>query len=322
MFNRILVPLDGSKLAECILPHLVTVARLGEPEVQLLSVLEPAVAATQKQVTDPVAWQIRKAETESYLAGLAGRLQDVRLRVSANISEGKSADRIIEAAYNWNADLIIMSSHGQSGISPWSVSSVAQQVIMRAHRSLMIVRAYQPQSPDLAELRYQKIFVPLDGSQRAEMSLSLAEALVYSHESTLLLAHIIEQPKLPRRTHPSQEDLQLAEQLTERNQQEAHIYMEDLKARLIAGGCANVESILEVSPTVARSLHRIADENDIDLTILSAHGYSGDTRWPFGNVVVGFITYGNSTLLILQDLPADRIELTRAEINAREAGTH
>lgn len=321
MFNRILVPLDGSKLAECILPHLVTIARLGKPEVQLLSVLEPAVTTANKPMTDPVVWQIRKAEMESYLAGLAERLKETGLQVSVNISEGKSAERIIEAAYSWDADLILMSSHGQSGLSPWSVSSVAQQVIMRAHRSLMIVRAYQSHSPDLAELRYQKIFVPLDGSQRAELSLSLAQALVCSHQSLLLLAHIIEQPKLPRRTLPSQEDLQLAEQLTEHNQREAHTYMEDLKARLVAGGCANVESILEVSPTVARSLHRIADENGIDLTILSAHGYTGDTHWPYGNVVVGFITYGNSALFILQDLPADRIELTRAEIIAREAGT-
>ncbi len=322
MFNRILVPLDGSKLAECILPHLVTISRLGEPEVKLLSVLEPAISATNKPVTDPVVWQIRKAEMESYLADLAESLHKAGLQVSVSISEGKSAERIIEAAYNWDADLVMMSSHGQSGLSPWSVSSVAQQVILRAHRSLMIVRAYQPYSPELADLRYQKIFLPLDGSQRAEMSLSLAQALGCSHQSLLLLAHIVEQPKLPRRTLPSQEDLQLAEQLTERNRQEALTYMEDLKARLIAGGCPNVETILEVNPAVARSLHRIADEHDIDLTILSAHGYSGDTHWPYGNVVLGFITYGNSALLILQDLPADRIELTRAERIAREAGTH
>ena len=77
-----------------------------------------------------------------------------------------------------------------------------------------------------------------------------------------------------------------------------------------------------VSPSVSRTLHQIAAANDVDLTILSAHGYSGDTRWPFGSVGLGFIVYGSTPLLILQDLPASQIELTQAELIARETGGH
>jgi len=75
-----------------------------------------------------------------------------------------------------------MSSHGQSGLSPWNVSSVVQQVILRAHRSLMIIRAYQPVTAELTSLRYRRIFLPLDGSQRAEMRLTLAESLARAHK--------------------------------------------------------------------------------------------------------------------------------------------
>jgi nucleotide-binding universal stress UspA family protein len=322
MFKRILIPLDGSKLAECTLPHFAALSQLGDPEGKLIRILEPPDSQGRQNIIDPVDWQLRKVEAENYLNDLAVRLQNAGLRVTAQISEGRSAEHIIGSAHEWDADLILMSSHGQSGISPWNVSSIVQQVIFRVRRSFMIVRAYQPQYADLLGLQYKKIFLPLDGSQRAEMTLSLAETLNCVHQGILLIAHIVDQPGLPRRTPPSQEDIQLVETLTERNRIEADSYLAELKTRLMARGCANVNTILEISPRVARTLHRIADENSIDLTVLSAHGYTGDTHWPFGSVVSGFITYGSSALLILQDLPVDRIEQTYAEIAAREFIIH
>jgi len=318
MFKRILVPLDSSKLAECVLPHLVAIARICEPEVRLARVSEPYGVTARLRMIDPVDWQIRKAEAESYLSEIASRLQNAGLRVSIHLYDGRPAEQIIEVAHSWDADLILMSSHGQSGISPWNVSSVVQQVILRAHRSLMIIRAYQPVTADLTGLCYRKIFLPLDGSQRAEMSLTVAESLARAYSSEILAAHIVRQPELPRRTSASQEDLLLVNQLTERNQAEALKYLEDLKSRIDV----TIQTKLEVSPSISRSLHQIADENDVDLTIISAHGYSGDTRWPYGSVGLGFIVYGSTPLLILQDLPANRIEPTQAEIAARETGGH
>jgi nucleotide-binding universal stress UspA family protein len=318
MFKRILVPLDSSKLAECVLPHLIAIARICEPEVQLLRVSEPFGVTARLRMIDPVDWQIRQAEAESYLSGIAALLQDAGLQVSTYRCDGKPAEQIIEVAHSWNADLILMSSHGQSGISPWNVSSVVQQVILRAHRSLMIIRAYQPVTAELTDLRYNKIFLPLDGSQRAEMPLTLAVSLARAHNSEILAAHIVRQPELPRRTSASQEDLLLVSQLIQRNRDEALKYLDDLKSRIDV----TIQTKLEVSPSVSRSLHQIADENDVDLTILSAHGYSGDTCWPFGSVGLGFIVYGGTPLLILQDLPTNRIEPTRAEIAARETGGH
>jgi nucleotide-binding universal stress UspA family protein len=150
------------------------------------------------------------------------------------------------------------------------------------------------------------------------MPLTLVESLARAHSSEILAAHIVRQPELPRRTSPSQEDLLLVNQLTERNLAEALKYLEDLKSRIDM----TIQTKLEVSPSVSRALHQIADENDVDLTILSAHGYSGDTRWPYGSVGLGFIVYGSTPLLILQDLPTDRIEPTPAEIAARETGGH
>ncbi len=318
MFKRILLPLDGSKLAECVLAHLVAIAGVSDSDVRLLRVLEPSLGSMRMQLIDPVDWQIRKAEAVSYLGGLAARLQDADLHVSTEIREGKPAEQIIESARSWSADLILMSSHGQSGLSPWNVSSVVQHVILHSHCSVMIVRAYLPAGAEMTGLKYHKIFLPLDGSQRAEMPISFAEALVRKYGSELLVAHVVQEPELPRRTHPSQEDLLLVRQLTQRNREEAIIYLENLRSRL----SAPIEAKLETSPKVSQSLHRIAEENQVDLTILSAHGSASDAHWPYGTVVVSFIVFGSTPLLILQDLPFDRLEPTKAEIAAREKGTH
>jgi nucleotide-binding universal stress UspA family protein len=180
----------------------------------------------------------------------------------------------------------------------------------------MIIRAYQPVSAELTGLAYRKIFLPLDGSQRAELPLTLAESLARVHSSEILAAHIVRQPELPRRTSASQEDLLLVNQLTERNRAEALKYLEDLKSRI----GVTIQTKLEVSLSISRSLHQIAEENNVDLTIISAHGYSGDTRWPYGSVGLGFIVYGSTPLLILQDLPTNRIEPTRAETVAQGSG--
>ena len=318
MFKRILLPLDSSKLAECVLPHLVAIARACEPEVCLLRVSEPFGVTATLHLTDPVDWQIRKAETASYLSEIAARLQNAGLHVSTRLYDGRPAEQIIEVAHAWNADLILMSSHGQSGLSRWNISSVVQQVILLAHRSLMIIRAYQPVISDLTGLRYRKIFLPLDGSRRAEISLVFAETLARAHHSEILAAHVVRQPELPRRTRASLEDLMLVNQLIERNRAEATQYLQDLESRVDL----TIHTKLEVSPNISRSLHQIADENNVDLTILSAHGYSGETRWPYGSVGLGFIVYGSTPLLILQDLPANGIEPTQAEISDRESAGH
>jgi nucleotide-binding universal stress UspA family protein len=71
---------------------------------------------------------------------------------------------------------------------------------------------------------------------------------------------------------------------------------------------------------VVSSLHTQVEQEQADLLILSAHGYGGETRWPYGSVVISFIAYGTTPLLVLQDLPQERIEPSPAEIAAKERG--
>jgi nucleotide-binding universal stress UspA family protein len=316
MFKRILLPMDRSSLAECVLPHTVAVARAFESQVTLAHVMDPPDRANWRRAVDPLNWQIKKAEAESYLGDLTLRLQKAGLRTEKYILEGPAAERIVEFSRKNNVPLIMLSSHGQSGLSGWNVSSVVQKIILRAHTSVMIVRAYQQASTDVTGLRYRRLLLPLDGSQRAECVLPMASTLARSHEAHILLAHVVRRPEMPRRTPPTDDDVELANRIVERNRAEATQYLDQLRSRVDGEAQAHVL----VSDHVAVSLHEFVDQEKIDLVLLTAHGYSGQTRWPYGSVVSSFITYGTTSLLIVQDLPQDRIEPTWAEMAAERNG--
>ena len=168
MINRILLPLDRSALAECVLPHAIAVARAFGSQVTLLHVMDTPREARWQQATDPLNWQIRKTEAKTYLHELALRLQAAGLLTETHILEGSPAEQVIGFSDTHAFQLIILSSHGQSGLSDWGVSSVVQKIVLRARTSVMIVHAAQPVTPDITGLRYQRILVPMDGTQRAE----------------------------------------------------------------------------------------------------------------------------------------------------------
>lgn len=316
MFDHILVPLDGSTLAEIVLPHLVVLARLNCSRVSLLRVLDPESGQRTGRQVDPFEWQLRKAEAETYLVQVAGQLKEVGVGAETTLLEGRAAEVILDYANEQRVSLILVSSHGESGLTGWNISSVVQKIILRARTSVMIVRAYRDSLIELDNLHYDKVMIPLDGSARAEVAIPVAEAVARETGASLLAVHVVQKPVIPRRTPVDAEDIELSNRLIERNRQEASRYLDELTAR--TGARVETRLVIDENPTVA--LHRVAEQEDIQLLILSAHGYSGDTHWPFGSVVVSFLAYGTTPLLVIQDLPPERIEPTFAEIVSRERG--
>jgi nucleotide-binding universal stress UspA family protein len=247
---------------------------------------------------DPLDWQMREAETRSYLNQMAENLSEPNLHVDHILLEGEPATRILEYAQNENVDLIILSSHGVSGLTSWSISSVVQKTVNRVHKPTMIVRAHQALPDDLKEVEYNRLLVPLDGSQRAECVLPMASRLAEYHKAELTLAHVVREPEVPRRGPPSQEDLELAQELVERNRQEAEHYLRQIKRRF----SGELKTHLFIGEDVADALHNLVEQEKPDLVLMSAHGYSGSMQWPYGSLALNFIAYGTTPLIIVQDL--------------------
>jgi nucleotide-binding universal stress UspA family protein len=319
MFDTILVPLDGSQLAECVLPHVVSIARSFNAEVILLRVLEKNQVGASAQLFDLLNWQIQKTKAALYLEEIKGRFTESNIRTRTMVLEGLVAEGVIEYAQNQGVKLIILSSHGRHGLTQWGISSITQKIVLSAPTSVLIVRAHQydiPAGKLSATPFYQRILVPLDGSQRAEHVLPIITQLAHVHKPNIHLVHVVHPPEMARQMPPAGEDINLSNLVIARNREEAGHYLEQVKSRSYLHGIT-VQAHLVTSDHTAAALYQLVEQEHIDMVILNAHGYSGKHQWPYGSVVNNFILYGRVSLLIVQDLPAKQ-EPKPLELSSRE----
>jgi nucleotide-binding universal stress UspA family protein len=320
MFDQILVPLDGSLLAECVLPHVVAITRAFDAKVILLRVLEKNKANGTAQMFDLLNWQLKKTAAKLYLEKISARLQKSGLRIENVILEGLVAESITEYALSREVKLIILSSHGRSGLSQWGISSVTQKIIFSAPTSVLIVRAQQPAASESIERQYTRMMVPLDGSRRAENVLPMVTLLARFHQSRISIVHVVKTPEMPRQMPLAREDVELSEQVVARNREEAIRYLDQVRLHSPLDGI-DVQTHLLTSDNAAAALHELADKEGIDMVALSAHGYSGNNQWPYGSMVNNFILYSKVPVLIVQDLPAKE-EPGTVDMVTRERAEH
>lgn len=322
MMNHILVPLDGSTLAECVLPHVTAIAPVTNARVTLLHVLQQNQSGRGTPAVDPVEWHLQKQNTEKYLEQIVNRLKETGvLGVESVILEGNPASSVIDFARSNNVDLIALSTHGHSGLSGWNVSGVVQKILLRSYKSTLLVRAYMPSATGTTKVRYKRLFVGMDGSPRSEFVLPFAINLAKFHKSQLILETVIEKPRTINRMPVSEEFAELVTQFVEKNFQAASHYFKQLVAQFSTKDL-KIKTHISVGEHAITLLHDMAEESNADLVLLVAHGETGERRWPYGSVTTSFIAYGNTSLLIIQDLPDSEIHLTRAEMAIRESKGH
>lgn len=319
--RHVLVPLDGSPLAECALPWAVAVAQALGARMTLLRVLErPAISSATSHHHDAVDWEMRRAEAQSQLSRIDRDLKARGLTLTVELTEGRPAEQIINFARAQHVDLIVLSSHGEGGLTGWALSSTALMVIARTHASLLVVPAHSAEGQRVGELRLRRVLVPLDCSPRAECVLPLATALARAHDAALILAHVVPEPEVPRRLPPSAEDLAVASQLTERNRREGERYLGGLRDRLVEQK-VRVGTRLVASSRRAQAIRAMADDADVELVMVSAHGRTGDARDRYGNVAARLFEQATRPLIVLQDL-GPRREPTPTEEAAESRPGH
>jgi nucleotide-binding universal stress UspA family protein len=340
MFNRILVPLDGSPLAERAIPHAELFARIFGSSIILLQVLEPTSYHENPNAVDPLSWQIRKAEADIYLQAIAIRIRKnigekpskseriKKSRVDYSIREGKTAENIINFAHEENIDLLVICTHGSSGLSRWNISSVTQKVINLIYLPVLIIRAYEQTSINEKTTYYRRILLPIDSSRRAECSLSAGIELARGdlsvrnlhkendERSILILAGVIRPPELPIPEPLPAEISLLSEELNHVSHLAVNKYLEEMKERMPV----NCETCLVENISATSAIHELAEQEGIDIVVLCAHGYSGQVTWPYGTVARNYIEHGTKPVLVIQDVPRSQVRPTAAEIAAEKSG--
>ena len=141
MYKKIVVPLDGSPLAEAVLPHVESLASLEGAEVFLMFVAVKPVAefslAMPTMIPDVI--DTLESETLTYIQSIRARLQKAGIRTSILAREGPVAETILEVCSELHADLIAMSTHGRSGVSRWLMGSVAEQISKQSSVPVLLI---------------------------------------------------------------------------------------------------------------------------------------------------------------------------------------
>lgn len=194
MQTHIVVPLDGSSLAERILPHTTALARVTSATVTLLRVIPPVTSLGLMGVELPESWFDQEmAWSRNYLADVASQLTDEGvLQVQTQVLEGDPATEIIDYTQNNRDDILVaMATHGLSGGHRWLLGSVAIKVFHAAQTSLLLFHPHRKVPRPAGPASYKTILVPLDGTRVAEYALDEAKRIASHMKATLLLLSVM-----------------------------------------------------------------------------------------------------------------------------------
>lgn len=299
MHEKMLVPLDGSELAEVVLPYAEELASKLKTEVALLQVVPRAHQAYDSYWT---AYELPytdeemkplKASAEDYLKRVADGLRDKGITTEIEVRVGTAADEIIELADEANIDVIGISTHGRSGVSRWALGSVADKVVRGTKRPVALIRA-KGARPDVRDKGiWGKAVVPLDGSKESEAVIPYIEELVSRLEVEVTLLHMF----VPYYGTYSEAQLYEIKSL----RASAKNYIERVAAQLKQKGIGVKAEFREVTHSAeAEEIIKLADETQAGVVAMSTHGRSGIGRWAFGSVADRVLHEGRTPLLLVR----------------------
>jgi len=269
MFKRFLIPLDGSGLAEAILPDAIALARRLRACLILLHISEqhaPATIHGEHHVADA-------SEAETYLRALAQKWSQPEARVEWHVhgDEGRGVTKmIVDQAAELGADLIVLSTHGQSALREKLLGSIAQQVVHEGRVPVLLIRPQKDATP--GPHAFQNILLPLDGDRVHETAVPVATALADALGATIHLVNVVPtietlsgQESAPGAVLPNamRAVLDLA-------QQGGADYLRRVRAQIRGATTAEV-----VRGDPARAIVSTAQSVQADLIVMATHGRMG-----------------------------------------------
>ncbi len=295
MYERILVPLDGSQLAEVVLPYAEELAgRLGS-EVTLLSVSE---SDETDRYHEALTYIMRMVEpTKQGAERNLGKLVAKEVKVDSRTLVGHPADEIVDYAGKADIGLIVMATHGRSGIKRLALGSVAEKVVRTAKQPVALIRA-KGARPDVREKGIlNKALVPLDGSKESEAAIPYIEELASRLKGEVVLFQVLAPTHYVSAGETATQVPYTVEEMKPLKVS-AGDYLKKVAGRLEGKGITTRSEVRVGS--AAEEIIKLADELYVDMVAMSTHGRSGVSRWAFGSVADKVLHAGNTPLLLVR----------------------
>ncbi len=288
MYEKILVPLDGSELAEVALPYAEKMAGRVGSEVTLIDIRETAHDDHMHQLYMEKMVEATQRRAEGYLEGSGGQA----IKIKSAVLSGHPAEQIVDYADRENMGVIVMATHGWSGIRRWVMGSVADKVLRATKRPVALIRAEAANANDSDRPILVKLLVPLDGSKESEAVIPYVEELASKIEGEVVLLYVVapgdlgEFVPLPG----AQGQMQL--------RAKAEAYLEKAGNALKGKG---IKTTSEVGVgVVAEEIVRVANMIDANIVAMTTHGRSGIGRFTVGSTADKVLNAGKTPLLLVK----------------------
>ncbi len=293
MYKRMLVPLDGSELSEIVFPYAKELAGRLDLEVILLHVHHSeegeALPLHQAYIERKAEIMKRQVEEAQQKAGI--RQGDKAVQVRGELVLGHPAEEILNYAENNDIDLILMATHGRSGIKRWVLGSVAEKVLRASKIPVWLVRAGIPEEIVYDEWTRRTMLVPLDGSELAEAVLPHVKALAKQRgaEPVEVVLFGVCVPLVESGYYIPDVAMTLREMKE---------YLAKVGKRLKDTGLSVRSEVRKGKP--AEQIIEYASKNPFNLIVMSTHGRSGLGRWVFGSVADKVLHGASSPILLVR----------------------
>jgi nucleotide-binding universal stress UspA family protein len=300
MTTRILVPLDGSPLAEQALSCAVTLARRLAAELVLFRAVSlPANAGLYRGGAALKGADLLgrlEEEADESLGKVADRVQQAGLKVRHVVQHGPAAEAIVDYAEQAEIWAIVMATHGYSGIKRWTHGSVAERVLQAASVPVLMVRAQEKEAESSQKLTFcRRILVPLDGSETAEQVLPPVVLVAQAVGAEVFLFRVAFDQ--PAKMVGTDWFFLPVEGAFDEEEREAQAYLDHVAARFQEKG-VQVSAATKIGP-VAESIIGYAEANHIDLIAMCTHGRTGLARWAFGSVADRVLRAGGVPIFLV-----------------------
>ncbi len=297
MFRKILVPLDSSRFAEAALAPAISIARALQAEIDLVMVHEPRPLAGAADV----AWHAEQVESEDrYMTTMADQLSSYgTVPTTSVVLSGDVVQTICNRVRDGNADLIVMSSHGRTGINRAWIGSVADGLLRKAGVPVLMIRPEEPEN-DAPFASFRHVLVTHDGSAASAEVVRSAALMARSSGARLSLLRIVSpvqyftaETGIPLAFPPPMEDdvsARLAAGNAERD-------LSEIAQQLMNDGAVEVEHYVVVARDVGQAIVDFALKFDVDLIAMSTHG-RGASRLIVGSVTEKVIKLARLPMLL------------------------
>jgi nucleotide-binding universal stress UspA family protein len=310
MFRRILVPLDGSKLAEVAVSVAARLAQLARAELEFVLVHEPALSAVP--VSDAFVFiedeTVSRERERRYLDEVVGRVQDLpQSRISTRLLDGVAGPTLAREITSRQPDLVVLSTHGRGPLSRMWLGSVTDYLLRHVSVPLLVLKPRDATDSPPPDFHLESILVASDLSPLGEAILQPVSELARLTGARIDLVHVVDSAfGLPVSTFPLAFDAGLVEQQREEAEQE----LARVAAPLRASGLT-VETQVTFGAGTAMTVAELANENGYDLVALTTHGRDGVARALLGSVADKVIRAADKPVLVVRPALKDR-RATRA----------